>query len=466
MKTTRNRHPSLDHIEKDLLFGLLDNPYESLILVDKDGIVRFMSSANEGIYPVNIKKAIGRPIRQVSPDTKIHHTLETGKAEIGEGMIFQDKQRIVARFPIFKEGKLIGAAGKLMFLHPKQLKELYDKIAVLESHIDYYKSELRQTYGSRYSFDSIIGDSMEMQNAKDLARKAAGSNSPVIIMGETGTGKELFVHAIHDASRRRENSLVRVNCAAIPSELFESELFGYKPGSFTGADTKGKIGKFELAHKGTIFLDEIGDMPLSMQIKLMRILQEKEIEPIGSSKPKQIDFRLISATNRDLKKLMSRGDFRLDLYYRINLMMIHLPPLRKIKQDIPLLVKHCLKELGGRKRSYRMSPESMIAMMNYTWPGNIRELKNVVERAVIVCTGNEIKPENLPMAVQKSTHSDKTAEKDISFQNLKSVREDAEKKAIIQALKMADNNKSNACKLLGIHRTGLYQKMKKHNLNL
>lgn len=423
-----------------------------------------MSSANEGMYPVSVKDAIGRHIRDVSPETQMHHTLETGKAEIGEGMMFKGKQRIIARFPIFKNGEIIGAAGKLMFLHPGQLKELYDKIAVLENHINYYKNELRQASGSKYSFDGIIGESQEMLAAKSLAQKAAGSHSPVIIMGETGTGKELFVHAIHDAGKRRDHALVRVNCASIPTDLFESELFGYRPGAFTGADIKGKIGKFELAHNGTIFLDEIGDMPLVMQTKLMRILQEKEIEPVGSTSPKPIDFRLISATNRDLEDLISKGEFRLDLFYRINLMVIHLPPLKDIKSDIPLLANHFLSELGGRKKSYRMDEKVISALLNYTWPGNIRELRNVMERAVIVCSGNTILLDDLPMNIQKTTNINQQPTPKSPFPTLKSRLEETERNAVTEALETSGNNKSQACKLLNIHRTGLYQKMKKYGL--
>jgi transcriptional regulator with PAS, ATPase and Fis domain len=205
-------------------------------------------------------------------------------------------------------------------------------------------------------------------------------------------------------------------------------------------------------------------MPQSMQIKLMRILQEKEIEPIGSDKPKHIDFRLISATNRDLEALISEGEFRLDLFYRINLMTISLPPLRKIKNDIPLLVNHFLNELGSRKKTYRLSEEAMTAMTNYSWPGNIRELRNVIERAVIVCSGKEIMLNDLPAAVQRFSSGRGTTQQEAPFADLRSQLEDAEKKAVIQALDMAKNNKSNASKLLGIHRTGLYQKMKKYEL--
>lgn len=466
MIDTSNTMALLNIIGRDLLYGLLDNPYESLVLVDKDGIVRFMSSINEDIYSIKVADAIGRPIQDVNPNTRIHQTLASGKAEIGEGMKFKDKHRIVARFPIYKDNELIGAAGKLMFLNPDQLKELYDKIATLEDHISYYKSELNQTYTSRYSFDNIIGDSALMQAAKTMAQKAAGTHSPIIIMGETGTGKELFAHAIHAASRRHKHALVRVNCASIPKDLFESELFGYKPGAFTGADTKGKIGKFELAHNGTIFLDEIGDMPLSMQIKLMRILQEKEIEPIGAAKPKRIDFRLISATNRDLESLMAKGEFRLDLYYRINLMIIQLPPLRRIKTDIPLLVNQFLKVLGSRKAAFRMSQKAMLALMNYSWPGNIRELKNVIERSVIVNTGGDIQLEDLPLSVQRSAYAPITRHVNhVPYPTLKSQLEEAEKKAIIDALNISGNIKSKACRLLGIHRTGLYQKMKKYGIS-
>ena len=454
----------LEKIPKDLHLSLLDNPYESMILIDMSGNVQFLSSVYEKAFGIKIADAIGKPLIKIHPSTKLLKVLKTGRAEIGRSMIINDRRRIVGRIPLRKEGKLIGAVGKLISMYPEKLKSLYDKIANLENHLNYYRKELRQTFGSCYSFENIIGESELLQKAKALSWQAAQANSPVLITGESGTGKELFSHAIHQAGTRAENPFISVNCSTIPNELIESELFGYEPGSFTGARVKGKIGKFELAHKGTIFLDEIGDMPLNMQVKLLRVLQDKEIEKIGSSKTKKINFRVISATNRDVDDLVEKEHFRLDLFYRINVITINLPSLRNMKEDIPLLAYHFLTELNwDRKKDITsISDESLALMKKHSWPGNVRELRNVIERAIIVCKGSQIEVEDLP-SVFREFLAPSFVENN-SSPLLRDLLESTEKKAIARILKLTDNNKMRAAKLLGIHRTGLYQKMKKYNL--
>jgi transcriptional regulator with PAS, ATPase and Fis domain len=456
---------TLKDIPQELLEALLENPYESLILVDADGIVRYMSASNEGVYQIPVKDAVGKHISEVSPKTRLPRILETGKAEIGRSMVLKSKNRVIARIPLVRDGRVIGAAGKLMFMSPQKLKELYDRIENLETKIDFYQSELNQVYGGRYSFESIIGTSQPIRNAKQLARQAAATDAAVILTGESGTGKELFAHSIHQASRRRDQNFVRVNCAAIPAELIESELFGYEAGAFTGARKKGKAGKFELAHNGTIFLDEIGDMPMALQVKLMRVLEEKEVERVGSRNPKPINFRVISATNRDLKKLIDKQAFRLDLYYRLNVVHIHLPALREIREDIPSIFQHFFERLsiGRRPEIHRVSPEAVAAMQQYDWPGNIRELRNVVERAMIVCQGESIERSDLPL--EKIAAPQAPAFSDGAVPSLKTLLDETERQAILAALAHTGNNRAEAAKMLGIHRTGLYQKMKKHGIS-
>jgi transcriptional regulator with PAS, ATPase and Fis domain len=451
-------------IEKKLLESLLENPYESLLLIDKQGIVRFMSDAVEGIYPINPREAVGMHIREINPKNRLERILETGKAEIGEVILLNSQKRVVALFPLYHEKKIIGAAGKLMLLSPNRLKVLYKRLDALRGKIDYYKKELSQTYGSYHGFDNITGKSKPIRQAIELGKKAAASQSQILIVGESGTGKELFANAIHETSKRCDQSFVSVNCASIPNELFESEFFGYKAGAFTGANRKGKIGKFEIAHGGTIFLDEIGDMPLNLQIKLLRVLQEKEIEPIGAEKPKKVDFRLVSATNQDIETLIHNKQFRLDLYYRINLIIIELPSLRKIITDIPLLVNRFLEDMVKKGRTYRISDEAMASMMAYSWPGNVRELKNVIERATIVCKDNYIQLVDLPLAMQDRARTLPGETKHLPFPDLKSLMENTEKQAVKDALALSSENKAKAARLLGIHRTGLYQKMKKYKL--
>jgi len=455
---------SIDEIPGDLLMALLDNPYESLILIDAEGIIRFMSSSNEGIYPIPVKEAIGRHITEVSADTRMPRILQTRKAEIGRSMVLKNQHRVVARIPLIKDGRIVGAAGKLMFMSPEKLKELYGRIEVLKNNLDFYKETLNQVYGSRYTFENIVGNSALSLQAKALARQAAESDSPVLIVGESGTGKELFAHAIHQISRRRNHNFVKVNSASIPGELIESELFGYEPGAFTGARKQGKPGKFELAHQGTIFLDEIGDMPHLLQVKLMRVLQEKEIERIGG-KTRQIDFRVISATNLDLEAMVRQKTFRLDLFYRLNVIIIRLPPLRDIRDDILQIFNHFLNQLSleSHRKIHEISPKAARALLQYSWPGNIRELRNVAERALIVCRGNRIELDDLPMFVTVKLAGEPPSTRALDA-SLKIRIKNAEREAIIQALEATGHNRNMAAALLKIHRTGLYQKMKKYHI--
>ncbi len=458
MDDTENR------LSPDLLSALLNNPYEHIVVIDTDGIVQFMSKAFERVYPVVTADAIGKHLTEVLPESELAQVLDTGRAQFGDYITIGGEKRITARIPLTKDGTLIGAAGKLMFPDPSKLKLLYEKIESLESTLDHYKDELSHIYGIRYSFEEIIGTSHILKEAKELARLAADNESPVIITGESGTGKELFSQAIHRASNRGRQNFVRVNCAAIPKDLFEAEMFGYEPGAFTGASRKGKPGKFEIADKGTIFLDEIGDMPLKMQIKLMRVLQEKEVERIGGNKPRRINFRIISATNQDLEEAVAKQEFRLDLYYRLNVINIRLPSLREIPQDIPLIFNHILEKLleEDKRPVPEVTPEAMATLQRYTWPGNVRELRNVAERAMIIHQNNRIKLSDLPIAVQEAVPGPPQAS--YLTTSLKTLMEDTERNAIAQALKQTENNRLKASQILGIHRTGLYQKMKKYQM--
>lgn len=447
-------------IPPDLLNALLDNPYESLILVDAQGIVKYMSSSNKGVYSVTPDEAIGKHIREVSPQTRMDRVLRTQKAEIGRRMVLDEKPRIISRIPLLKDGKLVGAAGKLMFMHPGKLKELHERIHRLEQRIDYYKSELNRFHETRYSFENIMGTSEPILKVKRLARRAAQTDSPVIITGESGTGKELFAHAIHRLSDRRNRNFIKVNCAALPGELFESELFGYEPGAFTGASKSGKPGKFELAHRGTILLDEIGDMPASMQMKLLRVLQEKEVERLGGGRPRNVDFRLICATNKNLKSLVESGDFRHDLYYRINVMMLDLPPLRDCKSDIFPIFKHFVRVLTKGKKTPEVLAGVKESLENYSWPGNMRELRNSAERALIVCDQKDIKRGDIP-EIGEGPSID--ANNRTGKQTLKYLMEETERRAVQEAL-AETSSRAEAARRLNIHRTGLYQKMKKYGL--
>jgi len=331
---------------------------------------------------------------------------------------------------------------------------------------------------------NIVGESLPIREVFDVVERAAGSQSTVMIYGESGTGKELIARALHMNSPRASKPFIAVNCGAIPHELLESELFGYEKGSFTGA-VNTRIGRMELAHQGTIFLDEIGDMPTSLQVKLLRVLAEREIDRIGSTKPTPIDIRVITATHRNLEESIKLGKFREDLFYRLNIIPINLPPLRERKTDIPLLANHFLKQFNGANKSKIISNEAMNFLVNYSWPGNIRELANFVERMMVLSIGSTIMPRDLPDKVLGDIQKEKCQpleEKEEgnpalmlqqslrqSFYvgipeegiNLKKTVEEFEKELLLEALEKTGWVKNKAANLLGLNRTTLVEKLKK-----
>jgi transcriptional regulator with PAS, ATPase and Fis domain len=351
--------------------------------------------------------------------------------------------------------------GKVIFRNLEDLNSLYTNISKMEKELEHYRGELKQLNKASYSFENIIGKSKEIQEIKALSQKAAHTDSSVLILGESGTGKELFALAIHKASKRAQGPFVKVNCAAIPNELLESELFGYEGGAFTGAKKEGKAGKFEIANGGTIFLDEIGDMPMNMQVKLLRVLQEREIEKIGASKPKPIDVRIIAATNQGLEPMISEGKFRSDLYYRLNVIKINIPALRERKGDVVTLSYYLLDKICNKLGKYvrDISTEALEYLKNYKWPGNVRELENVIERAV-----NVIEVED----IIKVNHLSKEIVGEVFVKEVKALEQvlnEAEKQAIVDALIITRGNKTKAAQMLNISRTSMYEKMAKHKID-
>jgi two-component system response regulator AtoC len=318
---------------------------------------------------------------------------------------------------------------------------------------------------SKYSFGNIIARSEAMASVFDLVQKVTEHKTTVLITGESGTGKELIARAIHSAGPRASHPLVNINCGGIPNNLLESELFGYKKGAFTDATTD-KAGHFEEADGGTIFLDEIGELPSSLQVKLLRVLQEEEITPLGAVAPKRIDVRVITATSKDLDKEVRRGRFRDDLLYRINVMPIHLPPLRERKGDIPLLLGHFIDIFNEKLNKHIEAPtsEAMSILMDYNWPGNVRELENIMERAVLLSSGRWITPSDLPDQIRLkrdiNAYSDHT-----NTLSIKKASKHLERNLIKKALEKTDWNKTQAAKLLEISRPILISKIKEYELN-
>jgi DNA-binding NtrC family response regulator len=325
------------------------------------------------------------------------------------------------------------------------------------------KKELQQTYG----YDNFVGTSNAIKNIYDLIEKVADTDGTVLISGASGTGKELIARAIHYNSSRCDRPLVVINCGAIPEELLESELFGHEKGAFTGA-YKSRIGRFEMANGGTIFLDEIGEMSPALQVKLLRVLQEKKFERVGGTKTIHVDVRITAATNKNLTTAINKGKFREDLYYRLNVIPMKVPPLKQRKSDIPLLIDHFLKKFqkGAEKKITGFSPEVMDAMLKYDWPGNVRELENVIKRLTILCDDEVVTVDDLPEHIPHKGRAVRVVEEDFleKGETLHDAVEDYEKRLILGALERSDWVKTKAAKLLNINRTTLVEKIKKQNL--
>ncbi len=335
-------------------------------------------------------------------------------------------------------------------------------------HILQENKRLRSAVKSYYHFGNIIGKSKSMSDVFKIIKKVAPSSANILIEGESGTGKELIAKAIHYNSICRDNSFIVINCASLSESLLESELFGHEKGAFTGAFST-KKGKFEMAHKGTLFLDEIGEISLSLQVKLLRVLQEKIIERVGGTKPISVNFRLICATNKNLSEQILKKQFRSDLYYRLNVVKISLPALRDRVEDISLLINHFIDKYQSERNIdipiSGVSKECMRIFFDYNWPGNIRELENVIERAMILCPNKIISPKDLPKIFKESDKKTFNIEDLSTNNNLYETLNFVEKTMIKKALQLTNNIQAHAAKLLGIGKSGLNQKIKKHNLN-
>jgi transcriptional regulator with PAS, ATPase and Fis domain len=408
--------------------------------------------------------AIGKHCTEVVENTRLHIVAKTGIPEINRIQQIKGQEMIVQRIPIRKDGQIVAVYGQVIFKNVNDIKKLIAKSSLLESKVKLYEQELINLRSTRYTLESIIGQSDAIQVIKKEALKATSNTFPVLVTGASGTGKELFAQAIHHASPRKLNPFVRINCAAIPSQLLESELFGYEKGAFTGAKPGGKPGKFELADRGSIFLDEIGELSLEMQPKLLRVLEEKEFERVGGNRVLRSDFRLIAATNRNLEEMMREGKFRRDLFYRLNVISLHIPPLNQRREDILPISRHQLKNMAHDAfcDQVEISENAASVLENYDWPGNVRELTNVLERSISSMEGDEIRVSDLPLYLQKV----KVRRSKIPLSTLKQAQVRAEKDLIAKVLFEVGYNKTRAAKLLGIHRTLLYKKMEKYGIAL
>jgi len=451
---------------------------EWMVVVDANGIVTMISEEYAEFNGTTVADAVGKHATQVIENTRMHVVAKTGVAEIGERQTIHGRSLIVNRIPLKDGDRVIGAYGRVVFKTVEQLRELASKMNLLESKVKYYEEELTHLRGARYTFASIVGAGAAITAAKEEAERASRTDSTVLLRGETGTGKELFAHAIHAAGPRRAGPFIKLNCAAVPAELLESELFGYEEGAFTGARRGGKPGKFELAAGGTLFLDEIGDMPLPMQAKLLRVLQEKEVDRLGGTGSRRLDLRLIAATGRNLEEMVGRGTFRADLYYRVNVIPIRIPPLREHPEDLAAIAEAFLARLsadtGEPKR--RVSAELLDILRACPWPGNVRELQNGLERAVAMSPREVLRPEHFPAHLLRFEHGPQkvvtpgaleTDGEDVSEKgpgSLAAAKAEAERSAILSALAATGGNRTRAAELLRIHRVKLHEKIKRHGI--
>jgi transcriptional regulator with PAS, ATPase and Fis domain len=443
-----------------ILETIIDTAYEWIVVVDHQGKIMYMNKNYCDFLEVNREEVIGTHVTKVIENTRMHIVVQTGEEEIGSPHYIKGNYMIANRIPIYSEHTIVGAVGAVIFKDTKALNKMNSHIKSLMSQLQTYIEDWQENNGAKYTLNDIKTVSKQVLELKEKVKNIASGDISVLIRGESGTGKELFAHSIHQLSERSQNPFIKINCGAIPEHLLESELFGYEEGAFTGAKKGGKKGKFVLAHGGTIFLDEVGDMPLNMQIKLLRVLQEKEVEPVGAVKPIPVDVRVIAATNRPLEQMIEENRYREDLFYRINVIPFRIPPLRERPEDIGPLTQFFIEKVSKRtgKRITAIDDEVMSIFNQHQWPGNLRELENVVEAAIHLTSGEKIEISSLPDYL---VDDPKLL---IGQKTLKEILEDTEKRVLEKTLQKYSDDKQLAAKALGISKSSMYEKLKKLKL--
>ncbi len=458
------------------MFDLFANASEGMLLVDRHARVVWINDQYRRFLPAlgfdREEDFVGQPVSNVVHNTQMHRVLETGKPILIDLLTNRAGTFVVTRIPLRDDaGEVIGVLGIVLFDHPETtLQPLITKFARLEQDLNDARRELAHQRRSKYTFASFVGTSAAAVEVKRQARRAALSSSPVLLLGETGTGKELLAHAIHAASPRAGRPFVSVNMAAVPETLLEAEFFGVAPGAYTGADKKGRDGKFKLADGGTLFLDELGDMPMAMQVKLLRALQEGEIEPLGSNQLVPFDVRVVAATSRDLPLMVREGRFREDLYYRLNVLPIRVPPLRERQSDVPLLIEALCEDIAARGGGPQLEfgPEAQALLAAQAWRGNIRELRNVLEQLALrtdsalidaAQVDEVLREAGLPALAPVREAPPAAPARQDALRPLAEQIAELERRAIAQALAATGGNRSAAAKLLGISRASLYDRL-------
>ncbi|MEN6348786.1 MAG: sigma 54-interacting transcriptional regulator [Syntrophomonas sp.] len=448
------------------LQGVLSASSDGLIVTDQVGLIK---SYNEGVVSLlknPPKTLIDQPIEIILGNRNSVNVAKTGLPEV-EVCLINGRNCMVSHIPIDRDkvtGLPLGVVSTVYLDDNRVTDQMARKWFSLQQQVQYYRGELeKQGAAGDAAFNRIVTENPYFISLKKEMNRVACSTSTVLITGESGVGKDMFARALHGASKRSRRPFVKVNCAAIPETLLESELFGYEPGSFTGALKKGKPGYFEQAHEGTIFLDEIGEMPLSIQVKVLQVLQEKQFMRVGGTSTQTVDVRIIAATNRDLREAMAKGEFREDLYYRLNVIEFHLPPLRSRSEDILPLAEIFIEKYNNILGTYvtGLTTEAREALTAYSWPGNIRELENAIERAANYVWEGEINTDHLPAHIFENIQTNKV---EPDLRSLSSL-EDVEKDIILDALKTTEGNKSAAARLLKISRSSFYEKLSKHGIS-
>lgn len=449
---------------KESLFANFVDVCDGALIVDRETRIVWISDRYLDLLDRKREEVMGRITEEILPNSLMRQVVETGQPIMLDIMDYGKASYVVMRMPLRDASKnVVGAIGFVLFDDTEQLTPIVSRFTQMRNDLTEARKKLVQRE-AKYSLSSFIGRSALCLEVKQRAMTAARTNSPVLILGETGTGKEVLAHAIHQLSSRVGKPLVAINVAAIPETLLEAEFFGVSPGAYTGAERKGREGKFALAQGGTIFLDEIGDMPIGLQTKLLRVIQEAEVEPIGSNRLIALDVRIIAATSRNLREDMTNGRFRSDLYYRLSVFDLHVPPLRERLEDIPLLCDALIEKICRRLgvRSRRLTREAMHLLATYHWPGNVRELSNFLEHCVLMAGKEAVLTEQDIERVlnkRKGFPTDDPHGVLLGPATLNRQVAEAERIAIHEALTAARGNKKEAARRLGISRTSLYEKL-------
>ena len=452
---------ALDALSREFLEQLVS------AALDEKGNYIYVSEPWQKWVGFTSEEVIGHNVLEFVPDSHAMEVLHTGQPISVQKVVKHGSPFFTTYLPrMDKEGKVCGVFLYVVADGVSNARNMIRQMEVLANEVDYYKEELSRERGARYGLDSIIGNSPAILRMKNQILQAAKSSSTVLIEGETGTGKELIAHSIHALSARNTNNFIRVNCSAIPAELMESEFFGYAAGAFTGASKKGKVGRFVLADKGSIFLDEVNLLTPTIQPKFLRVLQEMEVDPVGSDRPIPIDVRVIAATNIPLETLVKEGKFRSDLYWRLNVIRIQAPPLRERKEDIPALTENLIQRLNTQLGMVVQGVSNGVFELfdRYDWPGNVRELQNAIESAMNMSMSPVLQVQDFTPLVQRINAGRRHMLSDDAGMTLRSSKQTFERDVLRDALDTCGGNRAKTARMLGISRTVLYKKLNQYGL--